>query len=323
MSCSVIMTCYNEGPFIGEAVRSILDQTRQDLVDAIVIGDDGSSADTVAVLKQIETLDPRIKVLYGSGGCGLPGNRNLAADHCRGDYIAILDGDDIWAPTKLEEQCAVLDRNPAAGLVYAGYFTFPSGNLGAAQPARVLDICASKGGPAGTLTQRYFLDDPPIIPSTIVVRREMFEKAGRFDPTIRVFEDTDFFLRLSKLCDFAFVSTPLLYKRNHPASITGGRKDLMAHHARVAFAFAANEPAVLPLVPRRLAERARKLGNQRFLANDREGALALLRLATKLDVWNGRAWISRVAVTFFGSSVEWLLKGPLTARRSALGQVGR
>jgi glycosyltransferase involved in cell wall biosynthesis len=316
-----MMTCYNEGPFIEEAVRSILAQTRQDLIDVIVIADDGSAPETVAVLKAIEALDPRIRVLYGPGGLGLPGNRNVAADHCTGDYIAILDGDDIWAPTKLEEQCVVLDRNSSIGLVYAGYFTFPNGNLDAARPARVLDISDSKGGPVGALTKRYFLNDPPIIPSTIVVRRELFEKVGRFDATIRVFEDTDFFLRFSKLCDFALVSTPLLYKRNHLASITGARKDLMMHHARVAFGFAASEPALLPLVPRRLAERARKLGNQRFLAKDREGALALLRLATKLDAWNGRAWASLIAVSVFGVPVERLMKETLATRRSALGEV--
>jgi glycosyltransferase involved in cell wall biosynthesis len=245
----------------------------------------------------------------------------MAADYCTGDYIAILDGDDIWAPTKLEEQCVVLDRSLSVGLVYAGYFTFPSGHLSAAQPARVLDISDSKGGPAGVLTKRYFLNDPPIIPSTIIVRRDLFDRVGRFDSTIRVFEDTDFFLRFSKLCDFAFVPTPLLYKRNHSASITGARKDLMLHHARVAFGFAAGEPEMLPLVPRRLAERARKLGNQRFLAKDREGAVALLRLATRLDVWNLRAWASRIAVTFLGGPVEQLLKRTLATRRSALGQV--
>jgi glycosyltransferase involved in cell wall biosynthesis len=285
------MTCYNEGPFIEEAVRSILDQTRQDLVDAIVIADDGSAADTVAVLKAIETLDPRIRVLYGSGGRGLPGNRNVAADHCTGDYIAILDGDDIWAPTKLEEQCVVLDRSPSVGLVYAGYFTFPSGNLGAAQPARVIDISDSKGGPGGALTKRYFLNDPPIIPSTIIVRRDLFEKVGRFDANIRVFEDTEFFLRLSKLCDFALVSTSLLYKRGHPSSITGGRKDLMAYHAFVALKAAAEDPGMLALVPRRLAERARKLGNQRFLIGDHDGARALAAFALRLRPSSALSWV--------------------------------
>jgi glycosyltransferase involved in cell wall biosynthesis len=289
-SCSVIMTCYNEGPFIEEAVRSVLDQTREDLIDMIVIADDGSAPNTIAVLRTIETLDPRIRVLYGSGGRGLPGNRNVAADHCTGDYVAILDGDDLWAPTKLEEQCAVLDRSPAVGLVYAGYFTFPSGNRDAAQQAPVIDISGSKGGPGGALTRRYFLNDPPIIPSTVVVRRDLFEKVGRFDANIRVFEDTDFFLRLSKLCDFALVSTPLLYKRGHPASITGGRKDLMAYHAFVALKAAAEDSGLLALVPQRLAERARKLGNQRFLIGDHDGARALAAFALRLRPSSAGGW---------------------------------
>ncbi|MDO6416066.1 glycosyltransferase family 2 protein [Sphingomonas sp. BIUV-7] len=320
MACSVIMTCYNEGPYIEEAVRSILDQTRQDLVDRIVIADDGSAEATIVVLRQIEELDPRILILYGSGGLGLPGNRNAAAVYCTGEFLAFLDGDDIWAPTKLEEQCPVLETSPSVGLVYSGYYTFPDGALNAARKARVLDISESRGGAAGALTRRYFLNDPPIIPSTVIVRRDLFEAVGQFDASIRVFEDTDFFLRMSKLCSFAMVHNPLLYKRNHSASITGGRTDLMAHHARVAFNFAVSDPAMLTLVPRRLAERARKLGNQRFLARDREGALRLLRLATKLDVWNGRAWGSLFVAKFLSRPVERLLRKSLTARRSAMGE---
>ena len=75
---SVILTCYNEGPYIGAAVRSILDQTRADLIDKIVIADDGSDLDTIQALRVIEAWDSRIEVLFGQGGMGLPHQRNLA-----------------------------------------------------------------------------------------------------------------------------------------------------------------------------------------------------------------------------------------------------
>ena len=287
---AVIMTCYNEGPYIGEAVKSVLSQTRSDLISSIVIADDGSEPTTLEVLRDIEGWDGRISVKYGPGGAGLPAQRNWALSSVDCPFFAILDGDDLWTSDKLELQMPVIQCDDTVGLVYSSYFTFPDHMLSAARLAKVLDLTSSPD-----LTKAYFLNDPPIIPSTTLIRRSVFEACGGFDPSIRVFEDTDLYLRLSSRCRFAFVNKPLLYKRNRGASITGGRRDLMAYHAFVALKAAAEEPRLLPLVARRLAERARKLGNQRYLLGDAEEASRLLRFATQVDVLNWRAWASLTA----------------------------
>lgn len=313
LTVSVIMTCYNEGPYIEAAVHSVLDQTWADRIEKIVIADDGSRADTIAVLKGIETWDPRILVLYGPGGVGLPGQRNKAIAETGSDTFAILDGDDLWAADKLERQLAVLEARPDVGLVYADYFTF-AGDLSTARRGGVLDITAAEA-----LTVAYFLNDPPIMPSTTLIRRSAFEACGRFDPMVRVFEDTDFFLRIARHTRFALIDEPLLYKRNHASSITGGRPDLMAHHAYVALKAAADEPRLLKLVPKRLAERARKLGNQRFLLDDREGAVRLLSFAVRLDPLNRRAWTSLLAARLFPDLALRLLGSDGRRRRAALG----
>ncbi|MDF0486563.1 glycosyltransferase family 2 protein [Sphingomonas sp. H39-1-10] len=311
---AVIMTCYNEGPYIGAAVRSVLDQSRAAWIDAIVIADDGSDGETLAVLRDIETWDVRIRVLYGPGGVGLPGQRRKAIAETDAPVLAILDGDDLWTPDKLERQWPVLAEDTAIGLVYADFCVFPNQNLAAARRAGVLDITHD-----ARLSRRYFLNDPPIIPSTTLLRRAAYDAAGGFDAAVRVFEDTDFYLRLARVTRFALVEAPLLYKRQRGSSITGGRADLMAHHAFVALKAAADEPALLPLVPRRLAERARKLGNQRFLLNDRAGAVRLLRLAVRLDPLNRRAWQSLLAATLFPALALRLLGSGGRARQAALG----
>jgi hypothetical protein len=130
------------------------------------------------------------------------------------------------------------------------------------------------------------------------MRRSAFEACGGFDASIRVFEDSDLYIRLSRTARFAFLPEPLLYKRTRAASITGGRRDLLAHHALVALKAAADEPRLLPLVARRLAERARKLGNQRLLAGDVEDARRLLRFGRSLDPLNAGIWASLVAAAF-------------------------
>lgn len=282
---SVIMTCYNEGRHIGAAVRSILDQTQAERIADIVIADDGSAAETIAILQDVVTWDPRIRVLFGSGGAGPAAQRNRAIAESTAPLIAILDGDDLWTPDKLEKQLPVLERDPAIGLVYTDFFAFTEDNLAGARRAGIIEI-----GRSADLMREYFLNDPPILPSTVILRRTAFEAVSGFDPHIRVFEETDFYLRLSRVCRFGFVGVPLLYKRNRAASITGGRTDLMAHHAFVALKAAALEPRLFGLVPTRLAERARKLGSQRYLVGDLGLARQLLGLALRLAPLSPRTW---------------------------------
>jgi len=311
---AVVLTCYNEGRTIGAAVQSVLKQSRADLIDKIVIADDGSNPDTISVLREIEHWDSRILVQYGPGGAGLSAQRNSGIESTTAPYVAILDGDDYWAAKKLELQLAALEADPDVGLVYSGYYTFAWDDSGTAARARVRDITGRSD-----LTRAYFLNDPPIIPSTTLIRRSAFSACGGFDPGIRVFEDTDFYLRLSRVCRFALVDMPLLYKRSNSTGITGSRKDLLAHHALVALKAAAEEPRLLRLVPRRLAERARKLGNHRFLAGDIAEARRLLWFALRLNPLSVRAWASLLATTGLAWPVHRLFAAKLLARRVAMG----
>lgn len=314
---AVILTCYNEGAYIGAAVRSVLEQTWVSCVQEIVIADDGSAADTVAVLRDIESWDSRIRVLYGAGGRGLPAQRNWAIAATRAPLLAILDGDDLWAANKLELQLPALLADPAIGLVYSGYYAFAGNSLGTAKQAAVRDISAARH-----LRREYFLNDPPIIPSTTLLRRGCFEACGGFDATIRVFEDTDFYLRLARVCRFAFVQAPLLYKRSRESSITRMHKDLLAHHAFVALKAAADDPQLLALVPRRLAERARKLGNVHFVIDESSAeALRLLKFALRLDPFNLRTWASLIGAGCFAPLIRRLFEPQLRSRRAALGRV--
>ncbi|MEO1705749.1 MAG: glycosyltransferase family 2 protein, partial [Pseudomonadota bacterium] len=95
----VIITCYNEGDFIEEAVASVLSQTCGDRVGRIVIADDGSDAETRTVLQRIETAERRVQVIYGPGGAGPARQRNLAVEATGAPYVAFLDADDYWTPT--------------------------------------------------------------------------------------------------------------------------------------------------------------------------------------------------------------------------------
>lgn len=312
MRVSAIITCYNEGAYISATVKSVLNQTRQDIIDRIIIVDDGSAAETIAVLKEIENLDPRIKIIYGPGGVGLPGQRRIAIAETDAPFFAILDGDDLWAEEKLEFQLNFLAKDPEVGLIYSDFYTFPDGDLSAARRAGVLDISGAQDLPI-----RYFLQDPPIIPSTTLIRRSAYEACGGFDAAVRVFEDTDFYIRLSGVTRFGLVDRALLYKRNRNTSITGGRNDLMAHHAFVAFRAATHNPRLLPHIPARLSERARKLANQRFLARDFAGARLLSDFALRLRPTQPSAVLSYVLCRLPEYVADRLIK-TVFAKRAAV-----
>lgn len=296
---AVIITCYNEGPFIGAAVASVLKQSAAEAIGDIIIADDGSDDDTIAVLRDIEGWDRRIRVIYGPGGNRQAAQRNMAVEATNLAFVAFLDGDDLWASTKLAAQLEVCRSNPSVGLVYTGFSNFSDEDPSNARPASLVDITAKKD-----LALAYFLNDPPILPSTVMMSRDLYVTSGGMDQTIHCFEETEFYLRVAPLTRFACLDKPLVLKRNRPGSITGGRKDLLAFHAFVALKAAASNPDLLGKVPMRLAERARKLANQHFLAGEAQQARLVSAFAVRLKPWKAGNWLT------------WLLaRLPATAAR--------
>jgi glycosyltransferase involved in cell wall biosynthesis len=313
MSTTVIMTCFNEGPYIGAAVRSVLAQTAASEIDKIIIMDDGSEPATLQTLHELEQWDVRIEVHLCRAN-GLPLNRNLAAARATSQYLAILDGDDLWAPEKLATQLALMQACPMVGLTYTGYFTFAGEDLSTAVACGVSDLSAARN-----TARAYFLNDPPIMPSSVLMRRDLFEQVGRFDPTVKVFEDTEFYLRLATACRFAGIDQPLTYKRTRAGSITGQRSALMAHHAYVAFRAASRDCALMALVPRRLSERARKLANVYYYAGDVADASRLYRLAVRLQPWSAAAWAGLLLTMVGGAPARRWLDVFLHRRGAAFG----
>nr|WP_256498773.1 glycosyltransferase family A protein [Chroococcidiopsis sp. CCNUC1] len=110
---SVIIPAYNAMKYLPATLGSLLSQTFDDF-EAIVVND-GSFDETEKWVSQIE--DPRVKLICQQNK-GLAGARNTGINQATGEYIAFLDADDLWEPSKLEKQVAVLEENPEVGLVY-------------------------------------------------------------------------------------------------------------------------------------------------------------------------------------------------------------
>ncbi len=124
MKVSVIIPTYNRGQLVVEALESVLKQTCQDF--EVIIVDDGSTDDTERLLSPFED-----RIIYlRQENRGVNAARNKALKYANGEYIALLDSDDIWKMHKLDVEISILDKFPNAGFVYSDFSVLkPSGQL--------------------------------------------------------------------------------------------------------------------------------------------------------------------------------------------------
>lgn len=198
---SVIIATYNRAGTVVEAIDSVLRQSFCDL--EIIVADDGSSDDTAERIAAIEG-PIRYLCLPHSGWIGRVRNHGLR--HARGELIAFLDDDDCWEPEKLARQVALLDADPAVGLVYTGFSI-----LGEDGSVHVPDLAPWQTA-SGPLFDRL-LRGCFIHPSTVLVPRALLERAGGFDERRTPCEDYDLLLRLAPLTRGACIPEPLAQLR--------------------------------------------------------------------------------------------------------------
>lgn len=203
---SVIIPAYNAERHILTALDSVLAQTMADL-DVVVV-DDGSHDRTAEVAAA--TADPRVRVLRTTNG-GVACARNHGMAMSSGRYVAFLDADDVWLPTKLQHQVALLDSDPQVGLVLSDYaITGPT--LSARKIVHVVD--------AGAFVRQWFLQEGegPGFGSTAVVRRSSCSGLS-FDPALSTSADLDFAWRLAGRSAVETIAEPLAAYRMHSAQM--------------------------------------------------------------------------------------------------------
>ncbi len=211
MSISVVIPAYNAAAFVGEAVASVLGQTRQP--DEIIVVDDGSTDGTAALVRRTY---PSVIVLEQPNS-GVSIARNNGLDAARGDWVAFLDADDVWAPTKLERQWARIAAGPSDLVcVHCNYYFF-----GLRTGESMVPDAVTRGDyrfPA------HFLEWL-IVPSTAIVRRA---SCGRFAAFCSGYgEDVIFFAELSLVGQFAYEPEALVGYRKHGASQSDDATGLM------------------------------------------------------------------------------------------------
>jgi len=206
---SAIIPTYNCAAYLGEALDSILAQTYPDV--EIIVVDDGSTDNTRQVL---EPYGGRIVYLYQENqGESVARNRGIEA--AGGEFIAFLDADDLWLPTKLERLVAAMDLYPEAVLAYS--YAYAVDASGQRMRFRGSDLLCQGEAGLHQVFPRLVTENMIANPGTALIRRRFLTGMTAFDPAIRWGEDWDLWLRLSLKGPFAFVAEPLACYRMHTA----------------------------------------------------------------------------------------------------------
>jgi glycosyltransferase involved in cell wall biosynthesis len=266
---SVVIPTYNRAYCIERTLDSVIAQTHRDL--EVLVVDDGSTDGSAELIQRVYGHEPRIRLITQVNQ-GVSAARNTGLTAARGDFVALLDSDDVWHPWKIEAQLACLAAVPEAGMVWTDmdavdpdgaifsrrYLTtmysayrwfsreelferwFPFSRLEPALAARIGDPRVYVGDIFSEMVLGNLVHT-----STVLLRRERLRRVGGFSLELRhTGEDYDFHLRTCREGPVAYLDAPsILYQR--------GRTDQLTYSPRLGLHMAKNFlKTVAPVIER-------------------------------------------------------------------------
>jgi glycosyltransferase involved in cell wall biosynthesis len=310
---SVVIPAYNAAATLAATLDSVLAQTYPRI--EIVVVDDGSRDGTPEVLARYA---PRVRGLRQANG-GLAAARNAGLAAARGEFIALLDADDLCEPERIGAQVAFMAGRPDVVLSGTEFSCFDDNGVVAERHARQYysRLGRAANGPAAFFGEPASVDigpwlprpsatavDMPVLvgdvyrhlalgnfihPPTVMFRRELIRRIGVFDRAIPNCCDWEWLVRAARVGKFAFVDRPLLRYRRSMSQMSGPRHKLQLYSDILANLrqFAHDDPELPRWAGR---EYRRALGNASLnlagalVQTDRLRALGLLARATALGV---------------------------------------
>jgi glycosyltransferase involved in cell wall biosynthesis len=216
-SVSVVIPTYNHQDLIVATLESVFAQSYTDF--EVVVVNDGSPDDTAGVLRPFVEAGRIRYVEQENGGQGAARNRGIR--EARGEFVALLDDDDLWPPDKLEWQVAALRERPEAVLVYGPHALLqPDGSVAPAPP---------KDHPSGRVHHEFRKGCWLLSPGQALIRASSLREVGGFDPAIWGSDDWDLYIRLSRLGEFVYRDRVSLHYRMHA---TNASHSNAVRHAR-------------------------------------------------------------------------------------------
>lgn len=266
---SVVIATRNYGRFLAGAIDSVLMQTWKDL--ELLVIDDGSTDNTGEVLQPFQS-DSRVHY-HRTDGLGQSRAKNLGIQLSRASLIAFLDGDDEWLPHKLERQLPLF-RNSHVGVVYGKRVIVDE--LG--NPLASSDTPLAGGDLSDVLLERN-----PICFSSVIVRREVFETVGTFDPNLQLAIDYDLWLRVSRQFEFDFVDEVVVRYRTGHANLSSRIRERILTVLSILRRFGESSHADPRAIDRAIGSTCRTMG---FVMRE-DGIIAAARWYLRAATYDG------------------------------------
>jgi len=215
---SVIVTTYNQARYIGATLRSAL---AQDFADReIIVVDDGSTDETPAAIAEFQ----HFVIWVRQENQGVAGSRNSGVRRARGEFLAFLDGDDLWEPRKLSAQVAAARQHPSSGLVVADGVQC-NDEYSVLQTSLIAPPIKALLGSSESVTLRcydHLLAQNVISTSSqILIPRAVLDDVGPSDMHMSNASDWDLYLRIAARYDVTFLRDALVRWRYLPTSVSG------------------------------------------------------------------------------------------------------
>ncbi len=208
MRFSVIIPLYNKAPYVGKALRSVLDQTFTDY--ELIVVDDGSMDESARVAEEVLSKADVDCQLIRQVNAGVSAARNNGVARSKGDYLCFLDADDWWAPSFLAEMSALIDEYPDAGIYGTGYIIVNETK----RKTRVAPLGLEPGFEKGYIDYCRVYAKTMAMPLTsisVAMPRRVFDEMGGFPAGVKLGEDFLLWVRTALHDKVAFLNKPLAF----------------------------------------------------------------------------------------------------------------
>lgn len=301
MTVSVIIPAFNSETSIEAAIGSVLGQRYSGKVELVIV-DDGSFDSTWGIVRR---YSGNAKVLQQENR-GAAAARNTGVARSSGELIAFLDADDTWLPEKLSRTVAILNREPQVALVYSDAIAL--GEQGEVIANSVVPTDKARAPSTSDLLSEWW----PIFPSTVVMRRGVFEECGGFCErfTSPGYEDTFFFIAARQFGEFRYLHEPLVRYHAEPV-VRRMEKYLLGQRLFIELLQERYGAAATPLIRKTLSSYVSVLGYEGLIAmrngDLRQARHSFLR-ALRQDPTSVRTYL-RLARTFLPAPIARRLGG--------------
>lgn len=209
---SIIVPAYNAARYLPAAISSVLSQTYADW--ELIVIDDGSTDETRSVVHSYSPkLGAKLRYLHQSNR-GVSAARNRGIREAQGEFVALLDADDVWLPTRLARGVALLDSSPRVGLVHSRLARIDSNG------ATVDYLTFPARYQAGRIAVDLYTRRANILSPTVLLRMRCLDDVGLFDETMHASEDRDLWFRIAERHEVAYIDEILAHYRVNSGGAT-------------------------------------------------------------------------------------------------------